>query len=775
MKKTVFGIVLTVTLVVGPVVRPAANAAPATTGGSIDMWQRIDSAAAKGSFGDPRIPLRKGDFATFALNEGVLSATLSSAPAEFATYAKTEDYRMSLPMPDGSVQSFRIWDSPIMEPGLARQYPEIRTYVGQGIDDPTATARFDVTPLGFHAQVISVSGTTYVDPYRNGDTATYVSYDKSALRRAGRNFDCLVDDAATALDGENETRKQPGPVYLTNGGTLRTYRLALACTGEYATAVCNHNGVSVTVANTLAAMTTSMNRVDGVYEREVSIRLVLVSNESAIIYTNASTDPYSNTNPSSLLTQNQSTCDSNIGSANYDIGHVFSTGGGGLAGLGVVCSSSRKAQGETGSSAPYGDGYDIDYVAHEMGHQFGGNHTFISTLGSCSGNGNASTAYERGSGSTIMAYAGICSTDDLQPHSDDYFHGISLQEIVTYSQSGAGNGCAVQTSNGNSVPSLTIGSSYTAVPEGTPFTLTAAGASDPNGDSLTYCWEDWQTGSSCKFRPRPPTTGASRTFPQMSDVLAGSNSTQWETTTGNAGATRTFRCTVRDNRAGGGAFTNNAMTVGFVSGAFSVTAPNTAVTWSGGSSQTVTWAKGGSTAASVNILLSTNGGSTWSTLVSGTANDGSEAVTVPNTATTQARIRVEAAGSIYFDVSNVNFTITTGVPPTPDFSLSASPSSVSAAQGSSAPSTITSAITGGFSSAIALSASGVPSGASASFAPTSIPSPGSGSSTLTLVGRNGIARDVYRDDYRNRRQSYANDVRVLHRHVGRRRCHRRVR
>jgi hypothetical protein len=495
MKRLLSGLLLLVLLVVGPGMRPAARAAVTRTSGAIDLWHRVDSESAKASLGDALVPVRPGAFDVFMLDEGLLDATLAEAPDELASFAKTEDYRMSLPMPDGSLETFRIWESPIMEPELAAAHPEIRTYVGQGIDDPTATARFDRTPLGFHAQILSAARTVYVDPYRTGDTATYISYDKSGLRLAGRSFACLVEDTAARLGRDVDTADKSGTEApsLTNGGTRRTYRLALACTGEYAAAVCSHLGVPVTVANTFSAMTTSVNRVTGVYERDLSIRLTLVANDTAIVYINASTDPFSNSNPDALLTQNQSTCDSVIGSANYDIGHVFSTGGGGVAGLGVVCRGGQKAQGETGSSTPYGDGFDIDYVAHEMGHQFGGDHTFISTQGSCSGNGNASTAYERGSGSTIMAYAGICGADDLQPHSDDYFHAVSLQEIVTYTQSGGG-GCAVQTSTGNTAPTLTIGPSYTAVPEGTPFTLTASSASDANGDALTYCWEDWQTG-----------------------------------------------------------------------------------------------------------------------------------------------------------------------------------------------------------------------------------------------------------------------------------------
>jgi len=578
---------------------------------------------------------------------------------------------LTLPMPNGVFSRFAIEESPVMEPELAAQFPQIRTFRGQGIDDPTATMRCDITPHGFHAQILSILGTVYVDPFKGGDRSRYISYDKKGLRSSAP-WKCLLDET---VQGAAPYRADFAiePLY-SNGGTLRTYRLALACTGEYAVAVCNHNGVAVTVANTLSAMTTSVNRVNGVYERELSIHMNLVANNSLLVFTDAATDPYTNTNASSLLSQNQSTCDSKIGNANYDIGHVFSTGGGGLAGLGVVCGS-RKAQGETGSSSPYGDGYDIDYVAHEMGHEFGANHTFISTTGSCSGNGNASTAYERGSGVTIMAYAGICGADDLAPHSYDYFHSISLNEISNYVGSVS---CSQNTASGNNAPSLTIGPNYTNVPVGTPFTLTVQSASDPDGDTLTYCWEDWQLGANCLFRPQPLSTSPSRTFPQMVDVLSGA-ATPWETLPTSA-RTMTFRCAVRDNRAGAGAFTSATMTVSFVAGAFSVSAPNTAVSWPASSSQTVTWIKGGSTSANVKISLSTNGGTTWTALLASTPNDGSEVITVPNTPSTTCRIKVEPTDNIYFDVSNVNFTISSGTGTVPAAPSSLTASGVSTTQ-----------------------------------------------------------------------------------------------
>jgi len=600
-------------------------------------------------------------YRTVSINGGALAVVLAQAPEEGAE----SNIILELPMPDGSTEAFEIWEAPIMAAELAERYPEIRTFRGQGVDDPAAIAVLDRTPAGLHAMILRPGGTVYIDPYRRGDAIHHISYLRSeAVPTEGAvGFSCGFEPKAHSLDLPPEA---DGRTKAVSGSQLRTYRTVVAATGEYTT---YHGG---TVGAGLAAIVTAMNRVNGIYERDVAIRMTLVANNDQVVYTNAATDPYTNNNGFTMLGQNQSTVDSVIGSTNYDIGHVFSTGGGGVAGLGVTCLSGQKARGVTGSGAPIGDPFWVDYVAHEMGHQWGGNHTFNGSSGACSGgNRNGPTAYEPGSGSTIQAYAGICSPQNTQNYSDDYFHGISLDEIISYSTAGSGNNCAVTTATGNQPPIVEAGASF-IIPATTPFALTGS-ASDPDSDPLTYCWEQFDlgpaghpnspVGNAPIFRSFDPVTSPTRTFPKVSDLV---NNTQ---TIGEIlpsySRTMNFRLTVRDNRTGGGGVADDATTVEVVdsAGPFLVTAPDTAVTWNGAGPHSVTWAPAGTAAAPVNcsavdILLSTDGGLTFDGVVmQGTANDGSADVYPATPDTTTARIKVVCSDNVFFDISNVNFSI----------------------------------------------------------------------------------------------------------------------
>jgi hypothetical protein len=628
---------------------------------SRNFWREVSSIPVSGE----RLTV-PSSYRALNLDLNLLQQYLNTAkPEPSQTSNLTNGLMLEVPMPDGSFERFSIFQYNIMHPDLAAKFPQIKTYTGKGINDVTSTIKLDVTQFGFHAMIRSSKGDVYIDPYNQKTVNYYMSYERKNLIRQN-SFECSLADE-TAMEIQNTVSNT---VQRTNGTQLRTYRLALACTGEYAAF---YGG---TVSGAMAGMATTMNRVNGVYESELSIRMVMVANNNLIVYTNSSTDPFTNNNGSTLLSQNQTTCDNIIGSSNYDIGHVFSTGGGGVAYLGCVCSSSNKAKGVTGNSAPSGDGFDIDYVAHEMGHQFGGDHTFNSTTGSCNGNRSSTAAYEPGSGITIQAYAGICGSDNLAPHSIAYFHGYSLDQMITFSNTGGGNSCPVTTSTGNTAPVVTNMGNNCSIPISTPFVLTGA-ATDANGDALTYSWEERDLGSAGAwnvqsttapmFRPFPPTTSPSRTFPQMSDVV--NNTTTVGELLPNQARTLKFRLTARDSRTGGGGImhpdTNLIVTVVNAGGAFAVTAPNTAVTWAGNSTQTVTWNVSGTTGSGINtanvkISLSTDGGYTYPTvLLATTPNDGSQTITVPNISTTTARVKVEAVGNIFFDISNTNFTITT--------------------------------------------------------------------------------------------------------------------
>lgn len=606
--------------------------------------------------------------ALFRLNPTVMRARLGKARQVDPALARNAGTEVVLPMPDGTTARFAVVEAPVMAPELAAKFPEIKTYAGQGIDDPQATVRLDLTPQGCHVQVLSPRGAVYVDPAYRGDAEYHVSYYKRDYVKPFDDWKCTTAERGGPATGAGAGTSGVVANKIQSGTALRTYRLAVACTGEYAAYF------GGTVPNALSAIVTAVNRVDGVYETELAVRLVLVANDDLLIYTNAASDPYSNNDGVTMLSQNQSTIDGILGSGNYDIGHVFSTGGGGIANLGCVCVAGYKAKGVTGSPAPTGDAFWIDYVAHEMGHQFGATHTFNSETGSCSGNRNASNAYEPGSGSTIMAYAGICPPNDLQPHSDPYFHTASLDEIQNY-LAGTGGGCAVVTATGNNPPTVSAGASHT-IPASTPFMLTAT-ASDPNGDTLSYCWEERDlgagadltgadSGSGPLFRSLAPTNSPTRYFPQLSSVLAGTNWNQEVLPT--TSRTMNFRVTARDNRTGGGgvADADTQVTIAGGAGPFVVTAPNTATNWSG--SRTVTWNVAGTAGAPVNasgvdILLSTNGGKAFTfLLVSNVPNSGSATVVLPNLTSTQARIMVKGTGNIFYDVSDANFNISPGSP-----------------------------------------------------------------------------------------------------------------
>ncbi len=616
-------------------------------------------------------------FKLFNLNTELLKQELfsivGSRPSKFSAV-------ISLPNADGKYEQFQIFEASNFEPDLQAQFPDIRAYSGKGITDKYATLKLSISPQGIQTMVFRTDkANEFIEPYSK-DHTVYAVF--SSHREKGKlPWTCTTEEKQMDADIKSKIREP----FLSGSSTgqLKTMRLAQSCNGEYS----NFFGATgaAQVGLVLAAYNATLTRCNGCYEKDLALHLNLIANTTAVIYYNPSTDPYSTT-LSQWNAQLQSTLTSVIGEANYDIGHMFgASGGGGNAGcIGCVCVNGSKGSGITSPAdgIPQGDNFDIDYVAHEVGHQLGGNHTFSMSLEGTGVN------KEVGSGITIMGYAGI-TAQDVAPHSIDIFHEATIAQIQANL---AAKTCPVSVAmTANNAPVVAAVSNYT-IPISTPFALTGA-ATDAENDPLTYCWEQNDnstvSGASSVASPTkaagpnwlsfPATVTGTRTFPKLSTILSGLNVTP-PLPGGDAGAniealssvsrTLNFRVTVRDNNPyvagstiGQTAFTDAVVTVTNTSGPFAVTAPNTAVTWSAGSAATVTWSVNGTTAApvscaSVNILLSTDGGNTFSTvLAAATANDGSEVITVPSTPGTTCRVKVEAVGNIFFDISNTNFTI----------------------------------------------------------------------------------------------------------------------
>ncbi|MFA6044114.1 MAG: reprolysin-like metallopeptidase [Phycisphaerales bacterium] len=606
--------------------------------------------------------VRPNVYQAVRVNWDALRVVLATAPLEDSPAAVTNPLVMTLPMPEGYWARFRVVESPIMEPGLAAAFPDIKTYLGQGLDDPAASVRFDSTMHGFHAQILSPIGAVYIDPYSFGDLTTVTSYYKRDLTNIHQwHCDTIDDGLAPAI---------PAGGYAARAVvTRRNLRLAVSATGEYTAFF------GGTQAAGQAAIVTAINRVNQVYEIDLGVRLVLVTNNQNLVFTNSGTDPYNNQGGTTDRDQCQTQCDTIIGSANYDIGHVFEQAPGGVSTIGTVCLNGNKGRGLSGFTSPTGDPFVIDYVAHEIGHQFSGRHCFNDCGG---GPGDSFTyAYEPGSGSTIMAYAGICGSDNLQAHSDPQFSQGSLAIMIPYV---ASLSCPTNTATTNNPPTVTTVSSYT-IPANTPFALTAS-ASDPDGNALTYSWEE-RDNSATTAVPLPlvdnglnpiirvfaPSTSPTRTVPRLTNLL--NNTFAIGEILPTTARTLNFRVVVRDNIAGGGgvATANTTLNVVNVAG-LAVTSPNTGVSWSG--ARTVTWNVGGTSASPINcanvrISLSTDSGATYPTILANSVpNNGSANITLPSVTTATARIKVEAIGNIFFDISNTNFSITP--PPVPNLS-----------------------------------------------------------------------------------------------------------
>ncbi|MCK4833629.1 MAG: hypothetical protein KAT12_02590, partial [Gammaproteobacteria bacterium] len=330
-----------------------------------------------------------------------LKKRLSAAPLE---NTKAATATIELPLPDGTMHTFVIEESPIMAPGLMAKFPSFKTYRVHTEDGSAMSGRVNMLPTGFHAYLTTDAGVVMIDPDRDAIDFYRSFYKKSYFSDQPRKFSCGVKadtPVTTFLEGYVDTRQKTAA---RNDGQLLTYDLAVAATFEYHQAVGAGN-----VIVTQAEIVNAIDRVNVIFERDLGVRVALIVNNDQLISTVQ--DELTNNDPVALLLESKNFIEvvKGVPENAYDIGHVFSTGAGGLATLGAVCTDAIKAEGVTGIFDPVGDAFYIDYVAHEIGHQFSADHSFNGTTKDCGfGNRNALTAFEPGSGSTIMGYAGIC-------------------------------------------------------------------------------------------------------------------------------------------------------------------------------------------------------------------------------------------------------------------------------------------------------------------------------------------------------------------------------
>jgi hypothetical protein len=607
---------------------------------------------------------RPGEY--FRADEVLLRQTLSRAVETGQGDAQAV---LELPVRSGRVERFNAVESSIMAPGLAAKFPGIKTYRIRGIDDPLASGRVTVTPRGINAMVHNRSGTWYLDP---AGQELYRGYRKSNLDRTP--FNCGVEGHNHATPLTTLASRHAGRI----AGSIRVYRLAVAAAAEYVEEVDDGNDLNGDAANdALSEIVTTINRVNEVYQRDLGIKLELVDDNDEIVFATAvDDDPYDNSNIALMLDQNQDTLDDIIGSANYDVGHVFGTGGGGLATVGSVCGT-FKAQGSTGLLDVSGEAFYIDYVAHELGHQFGAEHSYNGTSGFCGGAQRYGPgAVEPGSGSTIMAYAGICTGENLQSNSDAVFHTKSIEQINAFTASGAGATCGdlASITNNTNQPKVNAGSDFT-IPTNTPFMLTAE-ASDDDGDTLSFTWDQMDAGTATTrfthgddlgdnalFRSYLPRERNLRYFPSLERILDGVDTARDQAEKGETLPTTNremnFLVTVRDGKNGIG---QDQVTITSRStvGDFRVTSQVFDTTVSSAATSTVSWNVAGTTASPVSCaavdisVLKLNTAKTSyceEILVEQTSNDGSQTVDLPDETIPVARFKVSCSDNVFLAIS----------------------------------------------------------------------------------------------------------------------------
>lgn len=658
------GIVLSAQLLLG-------LSSPSEAVVAASMWRDVDPQEAAAGLSAPLPVPGAHPVRVLELNADRLGQRLAAPRSAPASRQVPDLTSIELPLPEGGYRQFRLTPSGVLPPELAEKYPGIQSYAGVATDDPTVRVRLDWSASGLHAMVIGGDDVDLIEPVRASRSRLYTSYRrKDVARRPWREGTRHREGVSEPVAGAavmSASGVDPEAGGFEIGTRRHTYRIAVSADSSYTQ---YHGG---TVDSALAAIVKAINRVNGIYEKELSVHFVLVPGNDQLIFPDSGTDPFAGLDDDAMLYKNQRVIDQLIGSRGYDIGHLFNARSGGLAEWASVCRTPLKAQGLTGSDDPEGDPFWVDYVAHEIGHQMGGNHTFNSPLGSCSGNRERDSAYELGSGVSIMGYAGICGQDNLQKNSIPYFHARSLYEIGSNLTSGDGSRCGLTEATDLLPPVIQVADRVYTIPKRTPFELMATGVGTESS-GLSYSWEEYDLAEKATtvastrrqkpmlgevplFRSFEPLAVAQRLIPERDAALSPKPWTQREEILPGYGRSLRFKLTVRDGQ--GGVSTSPIQTVDVANnaGPFVVQFPGKNSRWISGSTRRVRWSVARTdlppvACSSVDIDLSTDGGEHFKDrLASQVGNNGDQAVVVPATLTGQARVRVKCADNIFLSIS----------------------------------------------------------------------------------------------------------------------------
>jgi len=599
----------------------------------------------------------------FQLNKILLLQKLGTLSAN-----KKQKNKTTIPFPDsyGKTSNYSVTETPTLSPVLQEKFPNIRSYTGVSQENPHTKIRFSTSKAGLHLIKFQENNEIeFIDPYtQNGDY--YTVYSKKSIPKRLKNWTCNFDEKA-------QHHKSSKKANTTTVATLKTFRMALSCTLEYAQFHIEDQNIDATAdiltkkEAVLSAMNITLTRVNGIFEKDLAITMQLVDNNEKLIYLDSESNPYSG-DVFNQLDQIQAACDNEIGFNKYDIGHLFRVGDAGIAELSGACTG-VKAMGITGTNPPIGDSFDVDYVAHEIGHQLGATHTFNN---SCNENRTNYSAVEPGSGSTIMAYAGICFPN-VQNNSDTYFHSVSISQIQTNTNTGAST-CATESLQQQETVIPDAGSDL-FIPVNTPFML--KGTATGNLENATYCWEQTDTGIAEMppngmstvgplFRSVNPSNTNYRYFPKIETIITGETGNAWEQLPQKARILN-FNFTVRNNETPISQTKIDALKLNTTenAGPFLVTSQNKEEILYAGENISVTWDVANTDAAPineslVNISLSLDGGYSYPiSLATNVPNDGQQDIVVPLVQSLQARIKVAAAENVFFNINTADLEIIT--------------------------------------------------------------------------------------------------------------------